>query len=208
MADSKPTKIAVIYYSTYGHVAKMAQEVVKGVRSVEGVTADLFQVAETLPEEVLAKMHAPPKDASVPVIQPNQLADYDGFLFGIPTRFGMMASQMKALFDATGGLWAAGALVGKPAGVFISVGTQGGGMETTAMTAVTQLTHHGMIFVPPGYSFGPELYGLDAVRGGSPWGAGTFAGGQGERQPSDTELRYAEHQGKYFASVAKKLTAA
>lgn len=127
----------------------MAEAVKQGVDSVPGLEGVLLQVAETLPAEVLGKMHAPQKP-NVPIVDPSTLPEYDGFLFGIPTRFGMMAAQMKALFDATGGHWASGALVGKPAGMFISVGTQGGGMETTALTAVTQLTHHGMVFVPPG----------------------------------------------------------
>lgn len=112
---------------------------------------------------------------------------------------------MKAFFDATGQLWTRNALLGKPAGIFVSTGTQGGGQETTAMTAVTQLAHHGMLFVPPGYSFGGSFFSNDATRGGSPWGAGTFAGADGSRQPSDAELGYAEHQGKYFADIAKKL---
>jgi len=96
--------------------------------------------------------------------------------------------------------------VGKPAGIFVSTATQGGGQETTALTAVTQLTHHGMIFVPPGYSFGGPMFGVDEVRGGSPWGAGTYAAGDGSRMPSDTELKFASHQGAHFANVAKKLS--
>ena len=118
----------------------------------------------------------------------------DGILFGIPTRYGMMSAQMKAFFDSTGQMWAKGELVGKAAGVFISVATLGGGMETTALTAVTQLAHHGIIFVPTGYSFGPAMFDLSAVHGGSPYGAGTFAGGDGSRQPSDVELAYAHYQ--------------
>lgn len=127
----------------------------------------LLQVAETLPAEVLAKMGALPKPADIPVLDPSTLPMYDGFIFGIPTRFGMMASLMKAMFDATGGLWQSGALMGKPAGVLTSSGTQGGGIETTALTAVTQFAHHGMIFVPTGYSFSEEWNGTGAGCGGS-----------------------------------------
>lgn len=201
-----PVKIAIIYYSTYNHVATLAEKVKAGVDSVEGCEATIFQVPETLPAEVLAKMHAAPK-AAHPVITAAQLPEFDGFIFGTPTRFGMMAAQMKAFFDSTGGLWQSGALVGKPAGVFVSVATQGGGLETTALTAVTQFTHHGMVFVPTGYSFGPGMFSLDEVQGGTPWGASTFAGGDGSRQPSTHELALAEHQGKHFAGVAKKLAA-
>lgn len=204
--SAQPTKIAVIYYSLYGHVAKMAERVKAGIDAVEGVEGHLFQVKETLSDEILEKMHAPPKNPDVPVISATELNDYDGYMFGIPTRFGMMPAQLKALFDATGGQWAQGKLIGRPAGLFVSVGTQGGGMETTALTTLTQLTHHGMIFVPPGYSFGAPLYDNSTVRGGSAWGAGTFAGADGQRQPSDVELEFAQHQGKYFAEVAKKLT--
>lgn len=152
-------------------------------------------------------MSAPPKP-DVPVIDHHTLGEADGFIFGFPTRYGMMAAQMKAMFDATGQLWFSGALVGKPAGLFFSTGTQGGGQETTAMTAVTQLTHHGMIYVPVGYSFGlDKLGGLDEVRGGSPWGAGTMAGADGSRMPSELELAHAKHQGSYFAGKAKLLAA-
>ncbi|EFN56868.1 hypothetical protein CHLNCDRAFT_144498 [Chlorella variabilis] len=121
-----------------------------------------------------------------------------------------MPVQMKAVWDATGALWAKGSLVGKPAAAFTSVGTQGGGIETTIMTAVTQFTHHGMIFVPPGYSFGADMFSLEAVKAGSPWGAATFAGADGSRQPTEVELQYAKHQasGAYFARVVKKLAAA
>eukprot|EP00567_Pseudictyota_dubia_P014174 CAMPEP_0197438212 /NCGR_PEP_ID=MMETSP1175-20131217/5270_1 /TAXON_ID=1003142 /ORGANISM="Triceratium dubium, Strain CCMP147" /LENGTH=190 /DNA_ID=CAMNT_0042967895 /DNA_START=114 /DNA_END=686 /DNA_ORIENTATION=- len=188
----------------YGHVKTMAEKVKEGVDSVEGCEGVLYQVAETLPEEVLGKMHAPPKDADVPVIKASELAEADGIIFGIPTRFGMAATQMKALMDATGGLWQKGALAGKPAGIFFSTGTQGGGQETTAMTWLTQLVHHGMIFVPTGYHT-PLMFQTDSVQGGSPWGAGTYAGADGSRTPSDNELERAKLQGEGFAKVASKL---
>ncbi|GAB4818617.1 hypothetical protein N2152v2_005663 [Parachlorella kessleri] len=198
------TKVAIIFYSELGGVA---DDVAEGVNSVEGVEGVLLQVAETLSPDILEKMHAPPKPwPEIPVIQPNELAEYDGFLFGIPTRFGMMAAQMKSLFDATGQLWVKGSLVGKPAGVFVSVGTQGGGIETTALTTVTQLTHHGMIFVPCGYSFGERMFDLSEMHAGTPYGPATYAGAKGERQPSQFELDYCRHQGEYFAKVAKKIS--
>jgi len=186
----------------YGHVHKMAQAVAKGVEEAGG-EVKLFQVAETLPKDVLDKMGAPPKP-DVPVINPNDLADADGFIFGIPTRFGMMASQVKALFDATGQLWGKGALVGKVGSLFFSTATQGGGQETTAFTAVTQFVHHGIIYVPIGYS-SPLLFNMDEIHAGSPYGAGTFAGPKGERSPSKLELDVAEHQGKYVTGVVAAL---
>lgn len=197
----------MIYYSTYGHVSALAKAMKEGIDSVDGVEGVLYQVAETLPGEVLSKMHAPDKDEAVPVVDPHTIDEADGFAFGFPTRFGMMAAQMKAFFDATGGHWAKGSLVGKPATVFTSIGTQGGGMETTIMTSVTQLAHHGMIFVPPGYSFGAKMFDMSAPKGGSAWGAGTLAGPDGSRKPSEDELAYAAHQGKHLAQITKKLTA-
>ncbi|KAM0912042.1 hypothetical protein ACQ4PT_013061 [Festuca glaucescens] len=196
-------KVYVVYYSMYGHVGKLADEIKKGASSIEGVEAKIWQVPETLPEEVLGKMGAPPK-LDAPVITPQELAEADGILFGFPTRFGMMAAQMKAFFDATGGLWREQSLAGKPAGIFFSTGTQGGGQETTALTAVTQLAHHGMVFVPVGYTFGAKLFDMEKVQGGSPYGAGTFAA-DGLRWPSEMELEHAFHQGQYFAGIAKKL---
>ncbi|KAJ4805473.1 NAD(P)H dehydrogenase (quinone) [Rhynchospora pubera] len=197
------TKVYIVYYSMYGHVEKLAQEIKKGASSVEGVEVNLFQVPETLPEDVLGKMGAPPK-SEAPIITPSQLAEADGIIFGFPTRFGMMAGQMKSFFDATGGLWRGQDLAGKPAGIFYSTGSQGGGQETTPLTAITQLVHHGMIFVPVGYTFGAGMFEMEKVKGGSPYGAGTFAG-DGSRLPSELELGQAFHQGKYFAGIAKKL---
>lgn len=205
MADTK--KVYVIYYSTYGHVAKLAKAMKEGIDSVEGVEGVLYRVAETLPAEVLEKLHAPPADEEVPVVDPHAINEADGFAFGFPTRFGMMAAQMKAFFDATGQHWAKGTLVGKAATMFTSTATQGGGMETTIMTSVTQLAHHGMIFVPPGYSYGAEMFDMSAPKGGSAWGAGTLAGPDGSCSPSDNELGYAKHQGKHLAQIVKKLSA-
>lgn len=199
------TKVYIVYYSTYGHVEKLAHEIKKGADFVEGVEAKLWQVPETLPKEVLEKLGAPPK-SDVPLITPNELTEADGFLFGFPTRFGLMAAQFKAFMDATGGLWRTQALAGKPAGIFYSTASQGGGQETTPLTSITQLVHHGMMFVPIGYTFGGGMFEMDQVKGGSPYGAGTFAG-DGTRQPSDLELAQAFHQGKYFAAIAKKLKA-
>ncbi|KAG8635285.1 hypothetical protein MANES_16G015300v8 [Manihot esculenta] len=189
----------------YGHVAKLAEEMRKGAASVEGVEVKLWQVPETLSEEVLKKMGGPPK-GDVPIINSSDLAEADGLLFGFPTRFGMMAAQFKAFLDTTGGLWRTQALAGKPAGIFYSTGSQGGGQETTPLTAITQLVHHGMIFVPIGYTFGAGMFEMEKVKGGSPYGSGTYAG-DGSRQPSELELQQAFHQGKYFAGITKKFNA-
>ncbi|GAB2284605.1 hypothetical protein Dimus_019061 [Dionaea muscipula] len=197
------TKVYIVYYTMYGHVARLAEEIQKGAASVEGVEAKLWQVAETLPDEALAKMGAPPK-SDVPIITANELAEGDGFIFGFPTRFGMMSAQFKAFLDSTGGLWRTQQLAGKPAGLFVSTGAQGGGQETTLLTAITQLAHHGMIFVPIGYTFGAGMFEMEKVKGGSAYGAGTLAG-DGSRQPTELELEIAFHQGKYIAAITKKL---
>ncbi|OWM74530.1 hypothetical protein CDL15_Pgr005109 [Punica granatum] len=200
-------RIFIVFYSMYGHVEGLARRMKKGIDGADGVEGVLYRVPETLPEDVLEKMRAPPKDAGIPEITANELVAADGVLFGFPTRYGAMAAQMKAFFDSTGQLWREQKLAGKPAGFFISTGTQGGGQETTAWTAITQLAHHGMLFVPIGYTFGAGMFKMDSIRGGSPYGAGVFAG-DGTREPSETELALAEHQGKYMATVVKRLAQA
>ncbi|KAI9127661.1 hypothetical protein K1719_000654 [Acacia pycnantha] len=203
-AKAKKLRVFIVYYSMYGQVELLAGEIKKGVDSIEGVEGVLYRVAETLPKAVLEMMKAPPKDDSVPVMTAQKLAEADGVIFGFPTRFGSMAAQMKAFFDSTGQLWREQTLAGKPAGLFVSTGTQGGGQETTAWTAITQLVHHGMIYVPVGYTFGAGMFEMESVKGGTPYGAGVFAG-DGTRKATDTELALAEHQGKFMATTVKKL---
>ncbi|OMO84309.1 NADPH-dependent FMN reductase [Corchorus olitorius] len=200
-------KVFIVFYSMYGHVEKLAKRMKKGVDGVEGVEAVLYRVPETLSDDVLEHMKVPPKDPEIPEIKAAELTEADGVLFGFPTRYGCMAAQMKAFFDSTGQLWKEQSLSGKPAGFFVSTGTQGGGQETTAWTAITQLAHHGMLFVPIGYTFGAGMFKMDSIRGGSPYGAGVYAG-DGTREPTETELSLAEHQGKYMASVVKRLSQA
>lgn len=200
------TKIAIVYYSMYGHIGKLASAIKAGTSRVAGVETQLFQVQETLPNALLAKMHAAPKAADHPIATPETLKEADAILLGLPTRFGMLPSQVKGLFDACGGLWATGGLIGKPCGIFFSTGSLGGGQETTAMSTTPFLVHHGMTFVPLGYRT-PLLANLDEVHGGSPWGAGTLAGSDGSRQPSELELEIARVQGESFAEIAKKMSA-
>ncbi|KAF5095711.1 hypothetical protein DV451_004564 [Geotrichum candidum] len=196
-------KIAIIYYTTWGHVRNIALSVQAGVKAAGG-EADLFQIPETLSEEVLEKMHAPAKPED-PIATPETLKGYDGFLFGIPTRFGNFPAQWKAFWDATGGLWSTGALHGKYAGIFVSTGTPGGGQEITVLNALSVLAHHGLIYVPLGYknSFA-QLTNIEEVHGGSPWGAGAYANSDGSRTASALELEIAEIQGKsFYETVAR-----
>ncbi|KAJ3551166.1 hypothetical protein NM688_g4871 [Phlebia brevispora] len=199
---SKP-RIAIVIYTMYGHIAKMAEAVKSGVESAGG-TATIYQIPETLPQEVLDEMAkllqkpAPPKP-DYPYITPQELTNFDGYLLGVPIRFGNMPAQWKAFWDATGGLWGQGALHGKYAGVFVSTAGQGGGQELLVLMMLSTLAHHGITFVPLGFKNTFKLMGnLEEVRGGSPWGAGTFAAPTTIRQPSDLELEMATIQGKTF----------
>ncbi|HEX8295127.1 MAG TPA: NAD(P)H:quinone oxidoreductase [Chthoniobacteraceae bacterium] len=197
------TKLLVLYYSMYGHIETMAGAIAEGARSVEGVEVTLKRVAETLPEEV-ARQHHVKLDQSAPVASPKELGEYDAIIFGTPTRFGNMTAQMRNFLDQTGGLWAKGALVGKVGSVFTSTGT-GGGNESTIISFMSNLMHHGMIYVGLPYSC-PELADYSEVKGGSPWGAACIAGADGSRQPSEKELAQARFQGKHVAGITLKLT--
>lgn len=195
-------KILVLYYSTYGHVETLANAIAEGSRSVAGVEVTLKRVPETMPPEV-ARQAGAKLDQAAPVASPKELGDYDAILFGTPTRFGNMAAQMRNFLDQTGGLWVQGGLVGKVGSVFTSTGT-GGGNESTIMSFVNTLMHHGMIYVGLPYSC-PELADITEVKGGSPWGAATLAGADGSRQPSDKELAQARFQGKHVATISARL---
>lgn len=194
-------KVLVLYYSMYGHVETMAHAVAEGARKVEGAEVVVKRVPETMPEELFLKSGG--KTQSAPVATPQELAEYDAIIVGTPTRFGNMSGQMRTFFDQTGGLWASGALYGKLASVFSSTGT-GGGQEHTISSTWTTLAHHGMVIVPIGYA-AKELFDISHLRGGTPYGATTIAGGDGSRQPGDDELAIARYQGEYVAGLAVKL---
>jgi len=199
-------KVAIVFYSMYGHIQKLAEAEKAGVEKVLGSgSVDIYQVPETLPEEVLRKMYAAPK-SEYPTLSADTLEKYDAFLIGIPTRYGNFPAQWKAFWDTTGKQWSTGGYWGKYAGIFISTGTQGGGQESTALAAMSTLTHHGIIYVPLGYktSF-PILANLSEIRGGSPWGAGTFSAADGSRQPTALELELATVQGESFANAISKV---
>jgi len=197
-------KIAIVYYSMYGHIAKMADAVKSGMEAAGG-KPDVYQVHETLSSEVLAKMHAPGQNPDIPFITPEILCEYDGFVMGIPTRYGNFPAQWKTFWDRAGGVWASGGLHGKYAGVFVSTAGLGGGQESTPLATMSTLAHHGCMFVPLGYAkVFAELTNLTEVHGGSAWGAGTFAGSDGSRQPSELELGIAKVQGQtFYETVAK-----
>jgi NAD(P)H dehydrogenase (quinone) len=198
-------KILVLYYSTYGHVERMAEAVAEGARSVAGAVVDVKRVPELMPPE-LAKAAGVKLDQAAPFARVDDLPNYDAIIFGTPTRFGNMASQMRNFLDQTGGLWARGALVGKVGSAFCSTATQHGGQETTLTSFHTTLLHQGMIVVGVPYSE-PRLMEMGEISGGTPYGATTLAKPDGSRQPSENELAIARFQGAHVAAIAAKLAA-
>lgn len=196
-------KILVLYYSSYGHVEQMAHAAAEGAASAPGSEVTVKRVPELVPEDI-ARKSGIKLDQEAPIATPNELADYDAILFGTPTRFGNMCSQMRNFLDQTGGLWVKGALVGKVGSVFASTGTQHGGQETTITSFHTTLFHQGMIVVGLPYTFA-GMTRMDEITGGTPYGATTLAGGDGSRQPTENELEGARFQGRHVAEIANRL---
>jgi NAD(P)H dehydrogenase (quinone) len=196
------TKVLVLYYSSYGHMEKMAEAAAQGAREA-GATVDVKRVPELLTEEAARAAHYK-LDQKAPIAAVEDLANYDAIIVGAPTRFGRMAAQMANFIDQTGGLWMRGALVGKVGSAMSSTATQHGGQETTLMSVITNLLHQGMVIVGLPYAFQGQMK-LDEVTGGSPYGATTITAGDGSRQPSENELAGARFQGKHVAEIAAKL---
>jgi NAD(P)H dehydrogenase (quinone) len=200
-------KIMIVYYSMYGHIHKMALAVAEGAKRVKGVEVRIYRVAETLPDEVLKKMgamEAKKTMSDVPVCRVDDLVWADAIIFGTPTRYGNMTAQMRTFLDATSQLWVKGSLIGKIGSVFTSSATQHGGQESTILSFHTTLLHHGMVLVGLPYSFQGQMR-LDEITGGSPYGASTIAGTQGERMPSENELTAARFQGEHVTRIAAKM---
>jgi NAD(P)H dehydrogenase (quinone) len=197
-------KVLVLYYSTYGHIEAMAEAVAQGAREA-GADVAVKRVPETVPEEIAKAGHFK-LDQTAPIATVDELKDYDAIIFGAPTRFGTVASQMRSFIDQTGGLWFTGALVGKVGSVFTSSATQHGGQESTILGFLPTLLHHGMVVVGLPYAFQGQM-GVDEIKGGSPYGAATITDGDGSRMPSEVELAGARFQGKHVATLAGKLAA-
>lgn len=198
------SKVLILYYSSYGHLATMAEAIADGARAA-GAEVTIRRVPETVPAEVAAgagfradERHAVATTAELP--------DYDAIIVGSPTRFGRIASQMAAFWDAAGGLWAKGALNGKVGAAFTSSATQHGGQETTLFSLITNMLHFGMTIVGLDYGFAGQM-GVDVVKGGAPYGATTVADGDGSRQPGEADLAGARYLGEKVARTAAKLTA-
>ncbi len=197
------TKVLVLYYSSYGHTETLARAVADGAASVAGVSVDVKRTPELVPEKV-AKESGLKTDQDAPIASPEELENYDAIIFGTPTRFGNMAAQMRNFLDQTGGLWVSNALVGKVGSVFTSTASQHGGQETTITSFHTTLLHHGMIIVGLPYSWKGATT-MDAISGGTPYGASTITGGDGSRMPSENELEGARFQGRHVAEIAARL---
>jgi NAD(P)H:quinone oxidoreductase type IV len=200
-------RIQVIFYSMYGHIHRLAEAVAEGARGVSGAEVTMYQVPELVPDAALERTGAKQARAAfghVPVAEPSVMADADAIIFGTPTRFGNMAAQMRNFLDQTGQMWAKGTLIGKVGSVFTSTATQHGGAETTITSFHTTLLHHGFVIVGVPYSC-QELMNMNEITGGSPYGAGTIAGGDGSRLPSQNELAIARFQGRHVAEIAGKL---
>jgi NAD(P)H dehydrogenase (quinone) len=197
--------IAVVYYSSTGHVHQLAQAVQAGAEEA-GAEVRLRRVAELAPEEVIRSQDAwhehyvATKD-SVPEATLEDLEWADGYAFGSPTRYGMVAAQLKQFLDTTGPLWAAGKLANKVATSFTSAQNRHGGQESTILALNNVLYHWGTVIVPPGYT-DPLLF----AAGGNPYGTSWATGGEDSPQIPD-EIRTAAHyQGKRLAEYAAKLT--
>lgn len=200
-------KVQVIFYSVYGHAWKLAEAIAEGARQVPGAEVQVLQVPNLLSDDIIAKMGATEARkafAHVPIAEVKNLPDADVILFGSGTRYGSAAASLQAFFDATGGLWGKGALVGKVGGVFTSTGSQHGGQETTLISMQTFLFHQGMAVVGVPYA-AKELLNMDEITGGSPYGSSTITAGDGSRQPSENELAIARFQGKHTTELGRKV---
>jgi len=204
-----PTNVLIPFYSTYGHTYKMAQAVAEGARSVPDTDVKLRRIPELEPARQAmsgqdAYRQAQAAMEETPEATLDDLRWADGIIWGTPTRYGNMTAQMKQFIDTTGSLWQNGELEDKATGIFTSTATIHGGQESTVLTSLVPLLHLGMIFVGTPYGQNPQILTTDGI-GGSPYGPGTLAGGDGSRQPVEAELLTARNLGSRVAKVAARL---
>ncbi len=194
------TEILVLYYSRGGSVARLARQIARGVGEVDGVSARLRTVPPVAPVTVEA---APPEpEEGAPYVEKRDLAECAGLLVGSPTRFGNMAAPMKHFIDTLGAEWATGTLVGKPAAVFTSTASLHGGQESTLLSMLVPLLHHGCVIA--GIPYTEPL--LSTTRsGGTPYGASHVAGPKDEPQLTDEESVLARALGRRIAQLAVRL---
>lgn len=202
-------KVNILFYSMYGHMFQMVKAAKEGADKVTGVESRILRIPETLPENILEAMgalEAQKQFADIPEATMDDLAEADGLIFGIPTRYGRMSAQWANFLDQSGQLWLKGTLIDKPVALMSSSATQHGGQESTLISTASSLMHHGMLVVGLPYSYQGQM-GVDEITGGSPYGASTITGGQGERLPSERELEGARFQGERLAMIASRLSA-
>jgi NAD(P)H dehydrogenase (quinone) len=196
------SEILILYYSRGGSVAQLARHIARGVEEVPGMQARLRTVPPVAPVTQAASPPVP--DEGAPYADKRDLAECAGIALGSPTRFGNMAAPMKHFIDGLGAEWASGTLVGKPACVFTSTATLHGGQESTLLTMMLPLLHHGMVLVGLPYTE-PALSSTRS--GGSPYGASHVAGSQDDPTPTDDEKQLARALGRRLADIARKLGA-
>ncbi|MDD3012500.1 MAG: NAD(P)H:quinone oxidoreductase [Candidatus Gastranaerophilales bacterium] len=199
-------KILVIYYSMYGNTYELAKSVVKGAKSVEGAEIYLKTVPELMPNEIVQGNERIKRgkefQKDVLIAQPSEMENYDAIIWGTPTRFGNMCSQMQNFIDQLGSLWIKGKLENKVTGVFTSTSSIHGGQETTIITGMVPLFHLGMIVVGVPYSV-PEL--LTTESGGTPYGPSHVAGANADKPITDHEKNIGIAFGKRIAEITKKM---
>ena len=195
-------QILILYYSRYGATAEMARLMARGVEEVDGMQAKLRTVPPV--SSVCEATEPAIPDSGAPYVSEEDLSSCDGLLLGSPTRFGNMAAPMKYFLDTTSRLWMSGALIGRPAGVFTSTASLHGGQESTLLSMMLPLMHHGMLIAGVPYS---ETNLLHTTSGGTPYGASHMAGSDSKLPLSDEEKRICQTQGRHLAEIARRLSA-
>ena len=195
-------QILILYYSRNGATAEMARQMARGVEEVDGMTARLRTVPPVSP--TCEATDPPVPDSGAPYASEEDLSECDGLLLGSPTRFGNMAAPMKHFLDTTSRLWMSGTLIGKPAGVFTSTASLHGGQESTLLSMMLPLMHHGMLIVGVPYS---ETALLHTRSGGTPYGTSHLAGSDSKLPLSDEEKQICRSQGRHLADIARRLSA-
>jgi NAD(P)H dehydrogenase (quinone) len=194
-------EILILYYSRYGATAEMARQIARGVEEIEGMQARLRTVA---PVSTVCEATEPAiPDSGAPYVSEDDLSTCDGLLLGSPTRFGNMAAALKHFLDTTSRLWMSGALIGKPAGVFTSTSSLHGGQETTLLSMMLPLLHHGMVLTGVPYS---ETTLLHTRSGGTPYGASHLAGSDSKLPLTEEEKKICRAQGRHLAEIARRLS--
>jgi len=210
MTENKKTtiNILIVFYTRYGNSARMADEISKGAKEIPEANVAIKRIADDVPMDVISKNSSWAEivkdlDEKYPPVSidnlVNALPEYDAIIFGSPTRFGNMSAQMKTLWDRTSRLWLNGSLIGKVGGVFTSASSVHGGQETTAISMMFPMLHHGMIIVVVPYSIS------ELTETGSPYSPSRVVGPKADRPFDDKDIKVARGFGKRIAEITSKL---